>query len=250
MVTMSEHATPSAHPETHGDPDAAQADSPQRPVRTLVQGREESDPGALTPMAQRGRVLRITEVGEEVLRRPCREVTEFGTEELATLIDDMHATMAVAEGVGLAANQVDVDLQAFVYDLTDAAGVRHLGHVLNPSIETLEPDVTEEMTEGCLSVPGPGADLYRPYRVRLRGVDMHGAPLELEATGYLARCFQHETGHLQGQLYLDLLAKRVRRRLLDQMVQMRDEVIARRTAVATHLGKEPARYPDQEALER
>src|SRR5699024_2165839 len=75
---------------------------------TIVQGAEVTDFPTLTPQAARGRVLRVTEVGEDVLHRPCRQVTEFGTEELRTLVDDMFATMLIAEGVGLAANQVDV----------------------------------------------------------------------------------------------------------------------------------------------
>src|SRR5699024_8423087 len=169
-----------------------------------------SDFPAIPSEAERGRVLRVTEVGEDVLHRPCRPVTEFGTDELRTLVDDMFATMLVAEGVGLAANQVDVDLQLFVYDLTTDDGVRYVGHVANPVIEVLGEE-TEEVEEGCLSVPGPGADLFRPLRVRLTGTDIEGAPIEREASGYLARCFQHETDHLNGRLYLDLLSKRTRK---------------------------------------
>lgn len=226
-----------------GADDAVDADDTAPVVRTLVQGVEVADFPLIPPMAERGRVRRITEIGEPVLHRPCQEVREFGTQDLADLIDDMFTTMLVAEGVGLAANQVGVDLQVFVYDLTDGDGVRHVGHVLNPRLEVLSEE-TEEMTEGCLSVPGPGADLFRPYQVRLRGVDRDGRPLEHEASGYLARCFQHETGHLQGQLYVDLLAKRVRKRILAEMRDLRPEVLQRRTEVARHLGKEPAVYPD------
>ncbi|HLS24422.1 MAG TPA: peptide deformylase [Beutenbergiaceae bacterium] len=231
------------------DGEGADAGPATRPVRTLLQGVDVTDFPLITPMAERGRVRRITEIGEPVLHRPCQEVREFGTRELADLIDDMFTTMLVAEGVGLAANQVGVDLQVFVYDLTDGDGVRHVGHVLNPHIEVLSEE-TEEMTEGCLSVPGPGADLFRPYHVRLHGMDQEGESLEHEARGYLARCFQHETGHLQGQLYVDLLAKRVRKRILAEMEDLRPEVLQRRTEVAQHLGKEPADYPGQSALER
>src|SRR5699024_12041164 len=78
-------------------------------VRTLLNGVEVSDYPDLPEEARRGKVLRVTEVGEEVLHAPCRTITEFGTTELRTLIDDMFATMAIAEGVGLAANQVGVD---------------------------------------------------------------------------------------------------------------------------------------------
>ncbi|WP_154793731.1 peptide deformylase [Occultella kanbiaonis] len=194
------------------------------------------------PEAARGRALRITEVGEDVLHHPCRDVENFGSPELAGLIDDMFATMLVAEGVGLAANQVGEDLRVFVYDLTDSDEVRHVGHVANPVLTVLDGD-TEEGEEGCLSVPGPGADLFRPVHVRVRGVDQHGEPVELEGWDYLARCFQHEVGHLHGQLYIDLLSKRVRKRVLRDMEDMRDEVLERRERISRAFAKEPAAYP-------
>src|SRR5699024_6934548 len=214
---------------------------------TYVQGREVDDHPAVTAEAERGRVLRITEVGEDILHRPCREVTEFGSQELRDLVDDMFATMLVAEGVGLAANQVDVDLQLFVYDLTTDAGVRHVGHVCNPVVEVLGEE-TEEVEEGCLSVPGPGADLFRPRGVRLSGVDIDGEPVEHRAHGYLARCFQHETDHLGGRLYLDLLSKRTRKRVLKDMASMRADVLDRRAELTAGYSKEPVEYPAQPFL--
>lgn len=211
---------------------------------TYVQGRAVADHPAVTAEAQRGRVLRVTEVGEEILHRPCRAVTEFGTPELRSLVDDMFATMLIAEGVGLAANQVDVDLRLFVYDLTTDAGIRHVGHVCNPVIEVLGED-TEEIEEGCLSVPGPGAELFRSRDVRLTGVDIEGRPVEHVAQGYLARCFQHETDHLSGHLYLDLLSKRIRKRLLKDMLALRADVLDRRAELTAGHGKEPVDYPAQ-----
>jgi len=159
----------------------------------------------------------------------------------------MFATMLVAEGVGLAANQVDVDLQLFVYDLTTDAGVRHVGHVCNPVVEVLGEE-TEEVEEGCLSVPGPGADLFRPRGVRLTGVDIAGEPVEHRAHGYLARCFQHETDHLGGRLYLDLLSKRTRKRVLKDMASMRADVLDRRAELTAGYSKEPVEYPAQPFL--
>src|SRR5690625_7391748 len=95
----------------------------------------------------------------------------------------MFTTMLIAEGVGLAANQVGVDLQGFVYDLTDADDVRHVGHVLNPRIEvigpgdTAGPTLTEEMDEGCPSVPGPAAARLRSSEGRVHGPTIHGRAL-------------------------------------------------------------------------
>ncbi|MFD6414273.1 peptide deformylase, partial [Nocardia asteroides] len=89
----------------------------------FVQGRPAAAYPPLAPEARRGSVRRVTEVGEEVLHKPCRDVTEFGP-DLAALIDDMFRTMYVAEGAGLAANQVGVALRLFVYDCPDDDGVR------------------------------------------------------------------------------------------------------------------------------
>ncbi|MFJ9040473.1 peptide deformylase [Streptomyces sp. NPDC102406] len=195
----------------------------------------------LRPEVERGTVRRITVVGEEVLHRPCKPVTDaqFGTPELSRLIDDMFATNHVAHGAGLAANQIDVDLRLFVWDIEDDWGVRHVGHIANPVLDE-EPlagrRLVEEM-EGCLSVPGPYKPLARPDHAVVRGKDKDGNDLVVEGRGYFARCLQHETDHLHGRLYIDRLGKRERREALREMAELRDEVFARRAAVAERLGK-------------
>ncbi len=163
-------------------------------------------------MAGSPRKIRV--VGDPVLHARCRPVSSFDA-ELGALIDDMFASMAIAEGVGLAAPQVGVDLAAFVYDCIDAAGERHIGHLINPTIETSgEP---EEHDEGCLSVPGPYHELARAPLATVRGVDRTGAPIEVTGTGFFARCLQHETDHLRGVLYIDHLPRNRRRRVLREM---------------------------------
>ncbi|MFV0427583.1 MAG: peptide deformylase [Beutenbergiaceae bacterium] len=215
-------------------------------MRTLVQGIEVADYPELSPQTLRGQALRVTEVGEQVLHRRCADVTDFGSDSLHRLVDDMFTTMAVAEGVGLAANQVDVDLRLFVYDLSDGENqTRHVGHICNPVLQTVADAGTNEHEEGCLSVPGPGSELFRSNQVIVTGFDIDGQPLRLEGTGYFARCLQHETDHTNGRLYIDLLAKRERKRILADMAQMRDEVLQRRQETATSLGLTPAQYPDQ-----
>lgn len=193
----------------------------------------------VVPEAARGSVRRITVVGEEILRRPCQEVTRFGTPELSRLIDDMFATNQVAEGAGLAANQVDVDLQLFVWDITDEWGVRHVGHIANPvpaEVPAGQRRLIEE-SEGCLSVPGPYRMVPRLDRAVVRGRDRNGEPLVIEGRGYFARCLQHETDHLRGRLYLDRLAQRERKAALREMAASKDELFARRAALAEKLGK-------------
>jgi peptide deformylase len=163
-------------------------------------------------MSANARKIRV--VGDPVLATTCREVTEFD-DDIAQLIDDLFASMAVAEGVGLAAPQVGVDLQVFVYDCVDADGVRHVGHVINPSITTS--GGIDLGDEGCLSVPGPYQELGRSHVATVTGVDKDGKPVEVTGTGFFARCLQHETDHLRGVLYIDHLPRNRRRRVLREM---------------------------------
>jgi peptide deformylase len=151
-------------------------------------------------------------VGNPVLHTPTVPVTEFD-DSLQQLIEDMFATMYLAEGVGLAATQIGVGLAVFVYDCPDAADVSRVGHVVNPTIIGVSEEL-DEGEEGCLSVPGPYATLARPARVTVAGVDSSGEPVEVTGGGLLARCLVHETEHLQGTLYIDHLNRRRRSRVL------------------------------------
>ncbi|MFJ6460198.1 peptide deformylase [Streptomyces sp. NPDC091387] len=218
---------------------AARFDDSSQDLRVRVQGVPVDSFPRFAPEVERGAVRRITVVGEEILRRPCREVTEFGTPELARLVDDMFATNQVAEGAGLAANQVDVDLRLFMWDITDEWGVRHVGHIANPVLDEVAPERRRlvEESEGCLSVPGPYRMVPRLDRAVVRGRDKDGGPLVIEGRGYFARCLQHETDHLRGHLYLDRLAQRERKTALREMETSKDEMFARRAALAAKLGK-------------
>jgi peptide deformylase len=159
----------------------------------------------------------ITYGSSPVLHRSCAPVTEFDR-QLRHLLLDMFASMEAADGVGLAANQIGVDARIFVIDCPDADGEDVVGYVVNPTLAILEPvgdEPAEETTEeGCLSVPGPYAELPRAFRARVDGVDVHGRPLSIEATGMAARCLQHEVDHLNGTVYVDLLPEEHRERLL------------------------------------
>ncbi|KQS68663.1 peptide deformylase [Modestobacter sp. Leaf380] len=152
-----------------------------------------------------------------VLHAPCTPVTEFGR-ELRHLLLDMFASMEEADGVGLAANQIGVDARVFVIDCPDAAGQDVVGYVVNPVLTVLEPvegePEIERTEEGCLSVPGPYAELDRAFRARVDGLDANGKPTSIEATGMAARCLQHECDHLDGTVYVDLLPAEQRELLL------------------------------------
>ncbi|WP_229324760.1 peptide deformylase [Streptomyces sp. UNOC14_S4] len=203
-----------------------------------MQGRPVDSYPALAPEAGRGSVRRITVAGEEVLSRPCREVTEFGTPGLSALIDDMFLTMHVADGAGLAANQVGVDLRLFVYDCPDDDGIRHVGHIVNPVLDLPAPGSRRLVDdfEGCLSVPGATMPVPRTDRAVVSGLDKDGNALRIEGTGYFARCLQHETDHLFGHTYLDRLSKRDRKDALRQMADRQEDVHAQRAAKAALLG--------------
>jgi peptide deformylase len=169
---------------------------------------------------ERGTVRPITVVGHPMLHRECQAVTAFD-EALAALIDDMFASQHAAEGVGLAANQIGVDLKVFVYDCLDDDGVRHVGAVCNPVLDELPAGarVLDDNNEGCLSVPTAYAELPRPDYAVVRGQDATGRPVAVRGTGYFARCLQHETDHLYGRLYLDRLSKRERKKALKMMAE-------------------------------
>ena len=159
----------------------------------------------------------VTYGTDPVLHRPCAPVTEFDR-ALRHLLLDMFASMEAAEGVGLAANQIGVDARVFVMDCPDADGEDVIGYVVNPVLTVLDPvgdePAVEVTEEGCLSVPGPYAELERAFRARVDGVDAHGAQTSIEATGMAARCLQHEVDHLDGTVYVDLLPEELRERLL------------------------------------
>jgi peptide deformylase len=161
-----------------------------------------------------GTVLPITRWGEPVLHARTRPVTEFD-DRLQALVADMFATMYAAEGVGLAATQVGVDLAVFVFDCPDDDQVRHTGVICNPVVELPEGKDRhlESLDEGCLSLPGAYIELARPDHAVCRGQDAEGNPVEVAGTGLLSRCLQHETDHLNGVVFGDRLSGRARKKL-------------------------------------
>ncbi len=149
--------------------------------------------------------------GDPVLHRPASRIGSFDG-EVADIIKDMFDTMDAAHGVGLAAPQIGLGLRLFVYEMANDDGVPTRGVVVNPimalgKIAQERPDPDLE-TEGCLSVPGESFPLKRAERARVSGFDAAGAPLEFDATGWFARCMQHEFDHLNGKLYVDRLDER------------------------------------------
>jgi len=175
------------------------------------------------PLPEPGDILPITRWGTPVMHHELKDVTEFDA-DLEKLVRDMVATMQAAHGVGLAANQVGVDLKVFVFDCPDADDQRVTGVVCNPVLTLPEGKdrQLEDADEGCLSLPGAFIGCARPDRSRVTGFDHTGAPVEFEGTGLLARCLQHETDHLFGTVFGDRIPERARKKLYKQHKDLAD----------------------------
>jgi len=148
-------------------------------------------------------VLKIVQFPDPVLKEVARTVGTV-TDEIRTLIRDMVDTMYDAPGIGLAAPQVGVSLRVIVVDVAWREKDRSPRAYLNPEIVASSGRLKFE--EGCLSVPDYQAEVDRASRVVLRALDVDGKPLEVEAEGLLAVCFQHEVDHLNGKLFIDRLS--------------------------------------------
>lgn len=150
-------------------------------------------------------VREILKMGDPRLLQVAKPVTAFGTPELKVLIGDMFETMADAQGVGLAAPQIGVDLALVIFGFSSSERYPEAPAVprtilLNPQIDVLTTE-EEDGWEGCLSVPGMRGMVPRATRIRYRGVDPEGKPIDREASGFHARVVQHECDHLIGKLY-------------------------------------------------
>jgi peptide deformylase len=144
----------------------------------------------------------ILRYGADVLHQPARPVADI-TAEILQLVDDMIQTMYAAPGVGLAGPQVGAPLRIFVADVSIGRNPSDLITFINP--EFVERDGMQLEDEGCLSVPGFNATLARPSRAVVKGLTRDGSDQVIEATGLLARCFQHEMDHLEGTVFVDRL---------------------------------------------
>lgn len=157
-------------------------------------------------------IRNIREIGDEVLTKKCKEVTEM-TPRIRELIEDMLETMYEANGVGLAAPQVGILKRIVVIDTTGEDP-----HILiNPRIVEVSGEQTGQ--EGCLSVPGKSGQVTRPNYVKAVALDVNMKAFELEGTELLARAICHELDHLDGHLYVE----KVEGELKDVKLEEEDE---------------------------
>ena len=141
--------------------------------------------------------------GDPVLTTPAAPVETFD-KELRNLVKDLIETMQDAPGAGLAAPQIGVPLRVFVWDVDE-----EVGHLVNPSLSLS--DELQDGEEGCLSFPDLRYDTPRAMRVVASGMNMHGEPVVIEGTEFLARAIQHETDHLDGILFINRMTSESRK---------------------------------------
>ena len=153
-------------------------------------------------------IRKIRELGDEVLTKPCKEVTKM-TLRTKILINDMLDTMYEAMGVGLAAPQVGILKRIVVIDIGEGPIV-----LINPEI--LETSGEQTGDEGCLSVPGMAGQVTRPNYVKVKAMDEDMNEVIYEGTELLARAFCHEIDHLDGKMYTDLVEGELHRTSYDE----------------------------------
>lgn len=163
-------------------------------------------------------LLTILEYPDPRLRTKAEPITEFD-DDLQGMIDRMFETMYAAPGIGLAASQVDYHKQLITIDVSEDGSEPMV--LINPEI--IELRGVEEMEEGCLSFPGVYARVQRANEIRVKALDRHGEPFEIDTGDLLAVCIQHEIDHLNGKLFVDYLStlkrERIRKKLEKQQKQ-------------------------------
>ncbi len=168
--------------------------------------------------------LNIIEFPDPRLRRIATPVEAFDA-ALGHLIDDMLETMYSAQGIGLAATQVDVHKQLLLLDVSETRDQPHV--YINPRI--IESEGSETCEEGCLSVPGIYAEVSRAEKIRISARDPNGNPFEKELDGIHAVCFQHEMDHLKGKLFIDYLSPLKQRMVRKKLEKQRRQEIKNAT---------------------
>ena len=158
--------------------------------------------------------LRLRYLGDPILRKKARKLTKI-TPSVRETIDAMWDLMERSKGIGLAAPQAGLSQRVIVVD-TREPGERYA--LVNPEIVWSSREKSP-LSEGCLSIPGVEAEVIRPSRVRVKGIDAEGREVEIEAADLLAKVFQHEVDHLEGVLFIDRLTPREKEKVAPELEQ-------------------------------
>ena len=163
-------------------------------------------------------IRKILKFPDQDLRIKAKPVESFD-DELKTLTDDMFETMHSVDGIGLAATQIGVAKQVAVIDISPEKNEPLV--IVNPAIQILDPSVTEDYDEGCLSVPGFFEKISRPSDIKLTYQDLNGKKQEIKPEGLLTKVVQHELDHLNGRLFVDHISELKRRRIRNKIVKQK-----------------------------
>ena len=163
-------------------------------------------------------IREIRKKGDPILSKKCKPVTKFD-DRLHMLLDDMHDTLATFEGVGLAAPQVGILKRVFICEY-DGFSVE----AINPEIISQSGEQTG--TEGCLSIPGEWYEVTRPSKVTLKAQDRYGNEFTMDGEELIARCFCHETDHLDGILFIEKITEDEKVRKFEEEPDGEDEELS------------------------
>ena len=160
----------------------------------------------------------IVKYGDPRLRKVCKTVKDFSV--LPDIIVNMYDSMYEAEGIGLAANQIGIDLNLFIIDITHIEEVTESAEFVNSRIVDSHGEIT--FSEGCLSIPGVEFEIIRPEFITLQYQKIDGSKHEHEFSGLYARAIQHEMDHLNGKLIVDHVSTVAKLRYKSQLKEIKE----------------------------
>ena len=168
-------------------------------------------------------VLEVVNYGHPILRNKCKFVSDFS--KLSTFVEDMFDTMYEEEGIGLAANQVGVDMNLFIIDIAHTDEKEFPRVFINGKITKFYGESI--FSEGCLSIPQVALEVTRPEKIRFKYQDINENWYEEVFDGLLARAIQHEMDHLNGVLIIDLVSKMQRKKVQKDVNRIKNEAISK-----------------------
>ncbi len=163
-------------------------------------------------------IFEIVKYGDPRLRKVCKTVKDFSV--LTDIVTNMYDSMYEAEGIGLAANQIGIDLNLFIIDITHADEVTKSAEFVNGKIVDSHGEST--ISEGCLSIPGVEFEIKRPEFIILQYQKIDGSKHEQEFDGLYARVIQHEIDHLNGKLIIDHVSSIAKLRYKSQLKEIKE----------------------------
>ncbi|TDT68617.1 peptide deformylase [Hypnocyclicus thermotrophus] len=164
-------------------------------------------------------IMDIVTYGSSVLREKSKKIEKID-DEIKTLLNNMVETMQEAQGVGLAAPQVGINIRAFVLDIGDG----NIRKVINPEFLEFSNNIVEQ-EEGCLSIPGIYKKVKRPESLKIKYLNENGEEVIEQAEGLLARAFQHEYDHLEGVLFVDKISPVAKRLVSNKLQKLKKETL-------------------------